>query len=682
MSKNLTIEELELKHQQQIELIEKKNYDTVLSLIRNYERQLKERKVFFEGRLGEADALTQESVQKLEQQLKGSLTWKIGWAFTSTAVLFLNFFRNPVQFCTNPKYRWKDLYYFDELNIRSEKQTDPVVTEAVVTGSTPPSELIAEVDPAKPTLMCVFDTFTKTCFAPEFNAVCPTPENWKQGFEKFNVDALFIESAWHGNDNSWETLTVNFGGLNKLDTMRRFVETARQQGIPSIFWNKEDPVHFKGFIDTARMMDYVFTSDADCITKYQEHISHKNIYALPFAAQHKVHNPVRSQPRNKNVSFAGTYYNFNFAERKLDLDILLQPSVPFGLDIYDRNFGATGLAAEEYKFPAMYQPSIRGKLEYSEMLKAYKAYKVFLNVNSVKYSSTMFARRVFELLACGTPVISNYSKGIVNLLGEDTVFISESESDTRKYLEKLFGDEHYWWQTSLKGMRNVMEHHTYEHRTREIFSLAGLTPRKTDLVSIAGMAMVQSADDAAYLLKLMLDQVCKPVGLVLVAGASFTGDQEDVDRIISEHAGINATFCQQADDASIRLALEKFSCTHWAVFHPDQFYGKNYLRDYMLAIHYSGAIILGKADQLSWKDNRPLIPSLNADYRWISRVPVHTLVGRKRIFDGVDTCTLWQNRDFGLEKFSALSIDPFNFVPGGRAIYRQDAETLISAVGI
>ncbi len=681
MSKNQTIEELELKHQQQIELIEKKHYDTVLSLIRNYEKQLKERKQFYEERLGDADALSEESVRKLEEQLKSSLTWKIGWTFTSTAVLFLNFLRNPVRFCANPKYRWKDLYYFDHQNIESEKKSDPVVAAQAVTGSPRAAELTAEVDPSKPTLMCVFDTFTKTCFAPEFNAVCPTPENWKQGFEKFRVDALFIESAWHGNDNSWETLTVNFGGLNKLDTMKRFIEAARQKGIPSLFWNKEDPVHFKGFIDTAKMMDYVFTSDADCIPKYQEHISHKNIYALPFAAQHKVHNPVRSQPRNKNISFAGTYYNFNFAERKLDLDILLQPSIPFGLDIYDRNFGATGIAAEEYKFPAIYQSSIRGKLEYAEMLKAYKAYKVFLNVNSVKYSSTMFARRVFELLACGTPVISNYSKGIVNMLGEDTVFISESESDTRKYLEKLFGDEHFWWKTSLHGMRKVMEHHTYEHRTREIFNLAGLTPRKSEQVSFAGIARVSTADDVDYLLKLMQQQVQKPVGMVFVAA---TPDFNPV-ALFKESGGqgtIQTAFCRQADDQSIRQALDKISSTHWAVFQPDHFYGPNYLRDFSLAVRYSGSWILGKLDHLSWKENHPVIPALNADYRWVARVPVDTLAGDKRVFNGIDMGILLNSKDFGKEKMSALAIDPFNYLPDGRGAFLRNAELLTSSVGI
>ena len=101
------------------------------------------------------------------------------------------------------------------------------------------------------------------------------------------------------------------------------------------------------------------------------------------------------------------------------MDILLRPSLDFGLDIYDRNLGLFANEPDLYRFPDIYQPAIKGRLEYDDMVKAYKQYKVFLNVNSVRHSSTMFARRVFELLSCGTPVISTFSKGVIEILGQD-----------------------------------------------------------------------------------------------------------------------------------------------------------------------------------------------------------------------------------------------------------------------
>src|SRR5690606_2893050 len=88
--------------------------------------------------------------------------------------------------------------------------------------------------------------------------------------------------------------------------------------------------------------------------------------------------------------------------------VILRPALDFDLHIFDRMANA---ADPNYQWPRAFRSALRGNLPYAQMLSAYKRYKVFLNVNSVTNSPTMFARRVFELLACGTPVISSYSDG-------------------------------------------------------------------------------------------------------------------------------------------------------------------------------------------------------------------------------------------------------------------------------
>jgi hypothetical protein len=465
--------------------------------------------------------------------------------------------------------------------------------------------------------------------------------------------------------------------------MKNLISAARSKGIPTIFWNKEDPVHFNGFIDTAKMMDYVFTSDAESVPKYLEKISHRNVYALPFAAQHKVHNPVRKSPRNKNVSFAGTYYNFSFAERKLDLDILLKPAMAFGLDIYDRNFGSTGLANEEYKFPAIYKPAIKGKLAYQDMLEAYKTYKVFLNVNSVKYSSTMFARRVFELLACGTPVISNYSKGIVNMLGEDTVFITESEGDTRKYLEQLLGNEHFWWKQSLHGMRKVMEHHTYQDRAGELFAITGHAFRKPDPFAFLMLASISSLQDAKYLIELAMAQHFPPAGVVFVAGPGVELAERELDAIRQTNAPFGIEVVPVFSNPAIRKALSRFAWSHLAIFSANNFYGKNYLRDYNLAVKYSDAKVLGKQDHIVWKEHGSVdIPVLKSEYHWANKIPTDTLIVEKSVLNDRDLCLLIKSSEFGADGIPALSLDPFNYLENGKDIFMKDRILVAEQVGI
>ncbi|WP_139019775.1 glycosyltransferase, partial [Bacillus wiedmannii] len=91
----------------------------------------------------------------------------------------------------------------------------------------------------------------------------------------------------------------------------------------------------------------------------------------------------------------------------IDMDRVLDKAAKYGLEIFDRNYekNKKGLMPN-HRFPERFDPYIKGSLKYYEIDKAYKGYKVMINVNTVKQSPTMFSRRVFEGLACGTPVVS------------------------------------------------------------------------------------------------------------------------------------------------------------------------------------------------------------------------------------------------------------------------------------
>src|SRR5690625_7683303 len=92
---------------------------------------------------------------------------------------------------------------------------------------------------------------------------------------------------------------------------------------------------------------------------------------------------------------------------------LISPLFPYttlfrSLEIFSRFLGDD----ERYQFPGELADRVVGSLPYDRMLTAYKAYKVFLNVNSVVTSPSMCARRIFEITASGTPVGSAPSPAI------------------------------------------------------------------------------------------------------------------------------------------------------------------------------------------------------------------------------------------------------------------------------
>ena len=175
----------------------------------------------------------------------------------------------------------------------------------------------------------------------------------------------------------------------------KYYSYCKSNEITTIFWNKEDPVNYESFIDVAKYFDFIFTSDENIIDRYVEDTGNSNVFALPFAAQPIIHNPIRNSLPEHDVCFAGSWYIRDHGNRKRDTKLLVDAASDFDLHIYDRFYGTDN----RNKFPAEYDEFIQGSLSYNEVCMAYRAYKIFLNVNSVDDSPTMFSRRVFEILA-------------------------------------------------------------------------------------------------------------------------------------------------------------------------------------------------------------------------------------------------------------------------------------------
>lgn len=232
-----------------------------------------------------------------------------------------------------------------------------------------------------------------------------------------DLDAVFIESAWEGNGGEW------FHGVGYYDdaqfaAFRRLIWGAAQKGIPTIFWNKEDPVHYRRFVRAAVRCDHVFTTDASLLGSYlasgKAHV--RTASALPFYAEPTIHNPVQS-PRalgRPSAMYAGTFYGERYAARSKELAALLRAAAPYGLTIYDRQFDKPD---SPYRFPEEFAPNVRGSLPYHDVLEAYRSHYVNLNVNSVADSPTMFSRRVVEVAASGGVVLSGPGRGVVETFG-------------------------------------------------------------------------------------------------------------------------------------------------------------------------------------------------------------------------------------------------------------------------
>ena len=443
----------------------------------------------------------------------------------------------------------------------------------------------------------ILDEFTLECLRPECRIVTFRPDNWQGILERERPHFLLVESAWKGNGGSWEyrVAQYNYPGREELE---RLVHWCRQNGIPTIFWNKEDPVHFKRFIDTAKLFDHIFTTDANCIPEYRKELAHDRVYALPFAAQPRLHNPIRvSGYREKGVCFAGSYYRNRHPQRREELEWLLDAAFNFGLEIYDRGHGQTGRGTDQFTFPERFQAAIAGGLPYNEIVRAYKQYKVFLNVNSVTDSPTMFSRRVFELLACGTPVVSTPARGITELLGPDVVQIVRSRNEAQQTLARLLSDDLLRERLGLAGQRLVATRHTYAHRLHQLATQLGYNIKPPTPAPISAVAWALDESQLGAVTRTLAAQQAVDPEILLICPPELANaaDQALSGSSLDQRGRVLAS-PTAADPASWwKEALADASGDGIAFFDPQGHYGPHYLGDLARALAYSGADIVGKA---------------------------------------------------------------------------------------
>ncbi|RVT87302.1 hypothetical protein DXV76_04265 [Rhodobacteraceae bacterium CCMM004] len=257
----------------------------------------------------------------------------------------------------------------------------------------------------------------------------------------------------------------------------------------------------------------------DCIPAYKNALGHDRAFLLHFAAQPQQHNPIATMERKDAFNFAGSYY-LRYPERQRDIAAILDTVKTLRpVEIYDRNHGKDH---PHYQFPAEYQSMILGRLPFSEIDKAYNGYRYGINMNTIKKSQTMFARRVFELMASNTVVVSNFSRGVRMLFG-DLVICSDNADQIHAPLAQLADDDIRYRKFRLQGLRKVMREHTYSARLDYIMSKIRGEAYTPILPGTAVVAHARSASDARVLITAFQRQTHSAKHMFLLCSGTATG---------------------------------------------------------------------------------------------------------------------------------------------------------------
>ncbi|WP_347754303.1 glycosyltransferase [Agrococcus sp. ProA11] len=521
----------------------------------------------------------------------------------------------------------------------------------------------------------IMDTFSASAWGYEFDLVELQPKAWQEQLAQHPIDLLFVESAWSGSRGAWKFQLS--GPKAPPEALRALVAHCREQGIPSVFWNKEDPPHFDDFLETARLFDRVCTTDANLLDRYQEALGHDRVDVLGFAAQPALHHPMRQQGLHQelDVAFGGSYWSHKFPERQAQMDLLLGAAADvserrgIGFDIFSRFENDP-----KYRFPERFESFVRGSLDYDRMLSAYRAYKVMLNVNSVVDSPTMLARRVFEILASGTPVVTTRSPAVEHWFDDSEISIVDDEQEAALVLRALVRSPELRDRQVHLAQRRIWREHTFSRRATQVLESVGIAdtaawrrPRVSIVAPTIRPHLVPGIIATAG------RQVDVDVQLLLLLHG-FDADDADLQAMARE-AGVAELIVLRADrDTTLGTNLNRLVQASngdvIAKLDDDDLYGDHYLLDSCFALDYSGAELVGKHARYLYLESldATVLQSPEREHRWTDLVGGPTMVGPRATWEATpfEDRTLGEDTTFQRAVLAAgggiYSADRFNFM--------------------
>ncbi|MEE3777454.1 FkbM family methyltransferase, partial [Campylobacter sp. CX2-4080-23] len=617
--------------------------NSVLTKNKTLNNSIEKLKTNFEGMEARNKKLL-ETISKKDDEIyriKNMLSFRLGHALIQSTKSFQGFIKLP--FNIYNEYRKYKSY------IKSTSKNINYITQNKIDLKT--KKNIDHIDDIKKIkIAAIMDEFTYNSFKYECDLLQLTLNNWKNEISNFNPDMVFIESAWKGKDDSWATKISNCS-----KELIELIQWCNDNKIKTIFWNKEDPVHFNTFLNVAKIVDYVFTTDIDCIGIYKYHLKHNNVYLLPFAAQPDIHNPIEKYKRKDAFNFAGSYY-LRYPQRQIDFNTLINSVKDFkDIEIYDRNFDNPH---PHYTFPPKFKHMILGKLSPTEIDKAYKGYKFGINMNTIKQSQTMFARRVFELLASNTIVVSNFSRGVRNFFG-DLVISSDDKGQIVSRLKSICDDELYYQKFRLLGLRKVMQEHTYYDRLSFILSKVFNHNANNQTINTIILSIVNTNDEYNRILDMFNSQTYPNKTLFIISPNHIKNQQQNIHIFKNIKEALKAI-----NDRNSFIGL----------FDPNDYYGKNYINDIILATKYSKCDAIGKSCHYEFNSDM-VLKNQKDRYTYVNELNLtSSLCSIKKLSkDELKDIVLSNSIKFD----NMLSIDEFNYCKNGINASNQDLEEYI-----
>jgi spore maturation protein CgeB len=278
----------------------------------------------------------------------------------------------------------------------------------------------------------------------------------REGFLS-HIDKVLIEAAKGFRPDIFLTI---FG----FDHRKIVIERMKSMGIITICWWLNDPFQFKRSVDRASVYDYYFINSKGNINAYRD-AGVKNIFFLPVGCYPSVHKKLDNAEIKYDICFAGDWH-------PVREDILNSLARDFNIAIFGpwkkRKMNKNSVLVKNVVRQTIFSPE--------EMVRIFNQFRIVLNIHSWfgKWDYGINPR-VFEANGCGSFQICDYKDEIPELYEpEKEIVLYKSMEELKEKLSFFLAHEKERNEIAENGFLKTINHHTYEHRLKEMFHITGL----------------------------------------------------------------------------------------------------------------------------------------------------------------------------------------------------------------
>lgn len=437
----------------------------------------------------------------------------------------------------------------------------------------------------------IFDEFLYNSYKNIFNIKLIYPNEL---IDK-DYSLFFCESCWNGNNGKWK-FKINSSYIR--EEVSNILKQCKDLKIPTIFFNKEDPVNFDSYIETAKCFDIIITTDINCVDKYKT-LTNSKIFVMPFTIDPLTINNIGRCNDNDESFFAGSYtYNLSEDRKKNTITLLDKLKIKENMFLFDRSLNEEtrkNFYQNKYSlnmFHPKYNKYVYHSITHEELLNIHKIKNWCGNLNTVKNSSTMFARRVLEASIMKNSLVTDYSEGVYKNF-KNSIYKLEDDLKFQTNEEILLNQI-----KKQNGWRNVIEkYNSYTHFS-EIFKKINIKNFENPFSQKEKISVICSTNrinSYSIILENYNRQNYNNKELIIV----FNLDMNyNIQNIINNNKNSNIIIKQIDEKETLGYCLnEAIKLSNGNIiskFDDDDYYGENYLIDMNYSMIISNADLVGK----------------------------------------------------------------------------------------